>query len=148
LHGMAGSRRVVEIHGSTRGVVCLSCGRRLPVGAVLERVREGDDDPHCERCGGLLKTATISFGQSLIEEDLERCFAAAQTCDLCLAVGSTLSVWPAAAVPVEAVRAGAPLVIINDGATDLDAAASLRISGRAGVVLEALVDGLRAAPPG
>lgn len=147
LHGAAGSRRVVEIHGTTREAICLTCGRRTPVGTVLDRVRKGDDDPHCELCAGLLKTATISFGQALVEEDLERCFAAAQACDLCLAVGSTLSVWPAAAVPVEAVRAGAPLVIINDGATDLDEAASLRISGRAGAVLEALVDGLRAAPP-
>lgn len=142
LHSLAGSERVVEIHGTTRQVTCLSCGRRLPVASVLDRVREGDDDPHCELCGGLLKTATISFGQALVEEDLERSFAAARACDLCLAVGSTLSVWPAAAVPVEAVRSGAPLLIVNDGATDLDQAASLRITGRAGAVLEALVDGL------
>lgn len=142
LHHMAGSERVVEIHGTTRQAVCLTCGRRLPVATVLDRVREGDDDPHCELCGGLLKTATISFGQALVEEDLERSFAAARACDLCLAVGSTLSVWPAAGVPAEAVRCGAPLVIVNDGETDLDRAASLRISGRAGAVLEGLVEGL------
>ncbi|GAC1340030.1 MAG: NAD-dependent protein deacetylase [Candidatus Dormibacteria bacterium] len=142
LHTLAGSQHVVEIHGTTREAGCLSCGRRLPAATVLDRVREGDDDPHCELCGGLLKTATISFGQALVEVDLERSFAAAASCDLCLAVGSTLSVWPAAGVPVEAVRAGAPLVIVNDGETDLDQAASVRITGRAGAVLDALVDGL------
>jgi len=146
LHGIAGSERVVEIHGTTRQVACLSCGRRLPVATVLDRVREGDDDPRCELCGGLLKTATISFGQALVEEELERSFAAARACDLCLAVGSTLSVWPAAGVPMEAVRSGAPLVIINDGATDLDQAASVRICGRVGPVLETLVDGLVGLP--
>ena len=105
-------------------------------------MREGDDDPRCERCGGLLKTATISFGQALVADDLERAQAAADDCDACLAVGSTLSVWPAAGIPVRALRRGVPLVIVNDGATELDGAASVVVAGRAGDVLPRLVDGV------
>ncbi len=147
LHSLAGSQRVVEVHGTTREAGCLSCARRLPVDVVLDRVREGELDPHCELCGGLLKTATISFGQQLLEADLERAFAAARACDLCLALGSTLSVWPAAGIPVAAVQGGAPLLIVNDGPTELDELATLRISGRVGPALEALIDGLPAVPP-
>jgi len=132
LHQQAGSGDVIELHGTTRGAGCLECGLRLPMEVVLDRVREGDDDPHCEACGGLLKAATISFGQALIEADLERAMAVAERCDACLAVGSTLSVWPAAGVPLAAARRGARLVIVNDGETDLDDAASARIAGRCG----------------
>jgi NAD-dependent deacetylase len=140
LHQAAGSANVIELHGSTRQAGCLSCGRRMPIGVVLDRVREGEADPTCEACGGLLKAATISFGQALVEADVERAMAHATDCDLCLAVGSTLSVWPAAGVPLQAARTGARLVIVNDGETDLDAAASAVIQGRAGVVLPALVE--------
>ncbi|HEV7679751.1 MAG TPA: Sir2 family NAD-dependent protein deacetylase [Candidatus Dormibacteraeota bacterium] len=140
LHQAAGSRDVIELHGTTRQAGCLSCGRRMPISVVLDRVREGDGDPHCEICGGLLKPATISFGQALVDSDVDRAMALAGACDVCLAVGSTLSVWPAAGVPLHAARSGARLVIVNDGDTDLDTAASARIRGRAGVVLPALVE--------
>jgi NAD-dependent deacetylase len=113
---------------------------------VLDRVREGDDDPHCEHCGGIIKTATISFGQRLIEADMRRAVREAEQCDACLAVGSTLSVWPAAGIPVTAVRSGAPLVVLNDGATDLDHMANALIPGRAATVLPALVDALLDSP--
>jgi NAD-dependent deacetylase len=140
LHQLAGAVNVIELHGTTREVSCLECGRRLPVGVVLDRVREGDDDPHCELCGGLLKTATISFGQRLVEEDIEAAMGEAEQCDACLAVGSTLSVWPAAGVVVNAVRNGARLVILNDGRTDLDEMADARVGGRAGIVLPQLIE--------
>jgi NAD-dependent deacetylase len=117
------------------------------VASVLDRVREGDDDPHCELCGELLKTATISFGQSLVAEDLDAAMKEAERCDACLAVGSTLAVWPAAGVPVRAVKHGARLVIVNDGATDLDAMADAILPGKAGVVLPALIDALLAQSP-
>lgn len=143
LHQAAGSTDVIELHGTTREAGCLSCGRRLPMAVVLDRVREGDLDPHCEVCGGLIKAATISFGQALVEADVDRAMARAQDCDLCLAVGSTLSVWPAAGVPLHAARRGAPLVIVNDGETDLDGAAAAVIRGRAGTVLPALVDAVQ-----
>jgi NAD-dependent protein deacetylase/lipoamidase len=142
LHQKAGAGNVIELHGTTLEAVCLQCARRMPVQLVLERVREGDDDPHCETCAGLLKTATISFGQRLVEQDLERATKEAERCDACLAVGSTLSVWPAAGVPVHAVRNGADLVIVNDGETELDGMASAVVSGRAGEVLPALVNAL------
>ena len=147
LHQLAGAQNVIELHGTTREVVCLGCRRRLPVATVLDRVREGDDDPHCELCGELLKTATISFGQSLVAEDLDAAMNEAERCDACLAVGSTLAVWPAAGVPVRAVKHGARLVIVNDGATDLDGMADAILPGKAGVVLPALVDALLAQPP-
>jgi NAD-dependent deacetylase len=140
LHQRAGSTDVVELHGTTREAGCLSCGRRMPIGVVLDRVREGDSDPHCELCGGLLKTATISFGQMLIEADVERAMSAARACDICIAAGSTLSVWPAAGVPLEAARSGARLVIVNDSETDLDSAASALVRGRCGPVLSTLAE--------
>jgi NAD-dependent deacetylase len=139
LHQAAGSSQVIELHGSTRAAGCLTCGLRLPIEVVLSRVREGDLDPTCEVCGGLLKAATISFGQALVEADVSRAMELAGSCDVCLAVGSTLSVWPAAGVPLHAARTGARLVIVNDGDTDLDLAAAALIRGRAGTVLPALV---------
>jgi len=142
LHQKAGTDNVIELHGTTLEVTCLRCARRMPVQVVLERVREGDDDPHCETCGGLLKTATISFGQRLVEQDMERATEEAERCDACLAVGSTLSVWPAAGVPVHAVHHGGRLVIVNDGETELDGMASAILSGRAGDLLPALVEAL------
>lgn len=142
LHQLAGTRDVIELHGTTREAMCLECGRRMPVATVLDRVREGDEDPHCELCGGLLKTATISFGQRLVDSDVDRAMAEARRCDVCLAVGSTLSVWPAAGVPVTAVHSGARLVIVNQGPTDLDGMADAIVSAPAGEALPALVDAL------
>ena len=145
LHQEAGSTDVIELHGTTRRAGCLDCGVRMPIEVVLDRVREGDDDPHCEHCGGLLKSSTISFGQALVEADADRAMEVAERCDVCLAVGSTLSVWPAAGVPLAAARRGARLVIVNDGETDLDEAASGLIQGRCGDVLPALVEATVAA---
>jgi NAD-dependent deacetylase len=142
LHQRAGTVNVIELHGTTTEATCLECNRRMPIDVVLDRVREGDADPHCELCGGLLKTATISFGQPLVAADVDRALEEARLCDVCLAVGSTLSVWPAAGVPVEAVRHGGRLVIINEGVTDLDGMASLILSGKAGAVMTELADGL------
>ena len=106
LHQKAGTVNVIELHGTSSEAICLDCKRRMPIEVALDRVREGDEDPHCELCGGLLKTATISFGQPLVAADMDRAIEEARRCDVCLTVGSTLSVWPAAAVPVEAVRNG------------------------------------------
>jgi NAD-dependent deacetylase len=142
LHQKAGTVNVIELHGTSAEAMCLDCQRRMPVAIVLDRVREGDEDPHCEVCGGLLKTATISFGQALVAADVDHALEEARACDVCLAVGSTLSVWPAAGVPVEAVRNGARLVIVNEGVTDLDGMATLIRSGKAGEVLPELATAL------
>jgi NAD-dependent deacetylase len=142
LHQTAGTVNVIELHGTSSEAMCLDCNRRMPIDVALDRVREGDEDPHCELCGGLLKTATISFGQAMVAADMERAIEEARLCDVCLAVGSTLSVWPAASVPVEAIRHGGRLVIVNQGSTDLDGMAALILSGQAGAVMTELVAAL------
>jgi NAD-dependent deacetylase len=133
LHHLAGQdpARVIEIHGTMREVVCLVCADRRPMEHAMERVRQGDADPRCLAktggltCGGLLKSATISFGQSLVVEDLARAEAAARSCDVMLAVGSTLSVFPAAGVVPLAARAGAKVIVVNAEPTEMDALANV-----------------------
>jgi NAD-dependent deacetylase len=122
LHQRAGIEpsRVVEIHGTTRKAGCLRCTYRVEMEVVLGRVRAGEEDPACPDCGGILKSATISFGQSLVAADLARAEAAAVRCDLLLAVGSSLQVYPIAGVVPLAVRAGANLVIVNAEPTPFD----------------------------
>jgi NAD-dependent deacetylase len=153
LHQKAGTDpdRIVEIHGTTRDVVCLYCGDRQPSEPVHERVRGGEGDPSCLAvddegtvCGGILKPATISFGQSLVPEDLLRAETAAAECDLLLAVGSTLGVFPAAGLVPTAVQHGAVVVIVNGGPTEMDALADVVVHGRIGECLPALVEGLPA----
>ena len=147
LHQAAGSdpTLVVEIHGNTQQSVCLSCEHRQPIGAVLDRVRAGEADPACEQqvggspCGGILKSATISFGQSLVAADLSRAEAAAVTCEVLVAVGSTLAVYPAANIVPLAKGAGASVVIINGEHTAMDSLADELIHGDITATLRALV---------
>lgn len=131
LHHEAGSDpdRIVEIHGSVREVVCLGCDYRRPMQVALDRVRLGEDDPACPDCGGILKSSTISFGQGLVEADLRRAQAAAEACDLLLAVGSTLSVYPIANVVPVAKMAGARVAILNGGPTEMDDIADVVVRG-------------------
>jgi len=144
LHHAAGSGpgRVVEVHGTMREYQCLSCGQRGPMTEALDRVRAGEEDPPCRACGGILKSATISFGQSLVAEDLERAFEAARRCDLLLAVGSTLSVHPIADVVPLAVSQGARVVILNGSPTEMDDLADALITGSISHLLPALVEGI------
>ncbi len=147
LHLEAGTspERIVEIHGTMRDVVCLRCGDRNPMAAVLKRVAEGEEDPHCEapaaddRCGGLLKSATISFGQSLVPEDLARAEAAARACDLMLAVGTSLGVYPAAGLVPLARHSGGRVVILNGEPTPFDDEADVVLRGSISEVLPAIV---------
>ena len=104
---------VVEIHGTTRQAGCLSCSYRVRMEVVLERVRSGEHDPDCPECGGIMKSATISFGQNLVVEDLARAQAASDVADVLLAIGSSLTVNPIASVVPRAKRAGARLVIVS-----------------------------------
>jgi NAD-dependent deacetylase len=151
LHQAAGSdpERIVEIHGTMRQVVCTSCGTHTPMPDVLERVRAGEDDPACTAasgdttCGGILKSATISFGQNLVAEDLVRAEQAARACDLLLAVGSTLSVYPAAGLVPNAHLSGARVIIVNAEPTEYDAIAHV-VRGPISVVLPALVEAMNA----
>ncbi len=141
LHQKAGSspQRVIEIHGTIHEVTCLSCGERAPMQRALERVRAGEADPPCRSCGGILKSATISFGQSLVQQDLARADLAARSCDLLLAVGSTLSVYPIASVVPLAKRHGARVVIVNQEATEMDDLADALLCGSAGDLLPRLL---------
>jgi len=141
LHHRAGSdpAKVVEIHGTMREVECLSCGERAPMERALERVRAGEDDPPCRTCGGILKSATISFGQNLVAEDLMRAQLAAETCDLLLAVGSSLGVYPAAGMVPIAKESGAALIIVNAEPTPFDPIADAVLRGSISEVLPALI---------
>jgi len=141
LHQAAGSsrERVVEVHGTWREVMCLACGERAPMDRALARVRAGEEDPPCRSCGGILKSATISFGQSLVPDDIARAERAARNCDLMLAIGTKLSVWPVAAVVPAAKDAGARVVILNAEPTDMDALADVVLRGAIGELLPRLV---------
>src|SRR5438067_4516463 len=141
LHQKAGTdpTKVVEIHGTMRKVVCMSCGERAPMERALDRVRAGEEDPPCRTCGGILKSATISFGQSLVEDDLMRADAAARSCDLLLAVGSTLGVYPVAGVVPIAKRNGARVVILNAEPTPYDPIADAVLQGSISEILPAIV---------
>jgi NAD-dependent protein deacetylase/lipoamidase len=141
LHARAGSsaQRTIEIHGTIREYACLSCGARGPMGDALDRVRAGEQDPHCLTCGGLLKSATISFGQALVAEDLERAERATASCDLFLAAGTSLAVYPVAYLPEIALRSGARLVVVNQEPTPYDPHADAVLRGSVGKVLPALV---------
>ena len=144
LHLLAGSDpdRVVEVHGTIRDVMCLDCGDRAPMQRALDRVRAGEPDPPCRSCGGILKSATISFGQNLIPDDLARAMAAARATDLMLAVGTTLSVFPAADMVPLAVAHGAPVVIVNAEPTAMDDLADVVLRESISEVLPAIVAGL------
>ncbi len=141
LHQRAGTspERVVEIHGNAHETKCLGCGARTPMTETLERVRAGDPDPACERCGAILKSATISFGESLVPADLARSQAAASDADLFLAIGTSLAVYPAAGLPELALGAGAGLVIMNAEETPFDGYADAVVREPLGTSLPALV---------
>jgi NAD-dependent deacetylase len=148
LHQKAGSdpARIIEIHGNSSEIVCLRCHHRQPAEPVHERVRRGEADPSCAEvgqdgstCGGILKAATISFGQNLVAHDLRRAEAAAGACDLLVAVGSTLAVFPAANLVPLASRAGAAVVILNGGPTAMDPLADVVVNGPISELLPALV---------
>jgi NAD-dependent deacetylase len=141
LHQRAGNsaQRIVEIHGTIHEAVCMRCGERGPMQAVLDRVRAGEVEPPCLRCGGILKSATISFGQALIANDLERAERAARDCDLLLALGSTLAVFPVAGLVPLAAKNGAKIVIMNGEPTPMDSLATVALHGRLGELLPAVV---------
>ncbi|HEX6930926.1 MAG TPA: Sir2 family NAD-dependent protein deacetylase [Streptosporangiaceae bacterium] len=144
LHQRAGSPddRVLELHGTMYGVVCVGCGARTEMAATLDRVRAGDADPVCERCGGILKSATVMFGQPLDRAVLAAAARAAAGCDLMLAVGSTLTVEPAASLCAVAADAGARLVIVNRDPTPYDHLATEVIGEPIGVAIPRITDAL------
>jgi len=141
LHQRAGvpEARVIEIHGNTTYAVCLECGRRHELAPIRAAFEARGALPVCVDCGGLVKTATISFGQAMPVDEMRRAEEAAKACDLFLAIGSSLRVYPAAELPAIAKRAGARLVIVNREATELDPAADLVLRCEIGPTLGAAV---------
>jgi NAD-dependent deacetylase len=131
LHQFAGNSpaRVVEVHGTMRQVICMGCGWRGPMQETLARVRAGEDDPPCRDCGGILKSATISFGQQLVPEVIERALRAAEEAEVFLAVGTSLQVYPVAGALPAAKAAGARIVILNAEPTPMDGLADARLAG-------------------
>lgn len=146
LHRMAGSSRVIELHGNGTTVRCLDCGATEPRAGVQARL-DAEMPPRCPRCGGRhLKPAAVFFGEPLPAAAVESAYELARACDLMLVVGSSLAVYPAAYVPRQARRAGAPLVIVNAEPTPLDGDADVVIHGRSGEVLPQILQHLREAP--
>ena len=142
LHLAAGQSAeiVVEIHGNVREVKCMTCPWRGPMEETLDRVRAGEADPACTECGGILKSATISFGENLVAEDLERSQREAAQADVFLALGTSLVVYPAAALPEVALRSGAQLVVCNAEETPFDPYADAVFREQLGELVPALAE--------
>jgi NAD-dependent deacetylase len=134
LHERAGSKEVVEVHGSIRTSSCPGCGERYALERVLELL-EQEDAPACPACGEILKPDVVFFGELLPVEQIDRAFALAREASLMLVVGSALEVHPVAGLPLETLSAGGELAIVSEGATPFDSHAALRIGRRAGEVL-------------
>ncbi len=141
LHQRGGTpgERVLELHGTMFGVVCVSCGDRTSMADALDRVRAGEDDPACLRCAGILKSATVMFGESLDRSVLAKAIRAARECDLMLAIGSTLTVEPAASMCAIAVEHGAALVVVNRDPTPYDVLAAAVITEPIGTAVPRIV---------
>jgi NAD-dependent deacetylase len=148
LHQRAGSsaERVIELHGTMFAVECLDCRLRTPMHDVLDRVDAGEPDPPCLRCGGIQKSATISFGQALHADVLAAALRATADCDLFLALGTSLQVQPAAGLCDVAITRGARLVIVNADPTPYDGLAAAVLRGRIGDVLPRLVSSALCTP--
>jgi NAD-dependent deacetylase len=142
LHQIAGNspERVIEVHGTMRRFMCWGCGMRGPMQLVLERVRAGEADPPCRDCGGVLKSDTISFGQQLVPEVIDRAMQAAGEADFVLAVGTSLQVYPVAGAVDIARSAGARIVIVNAQPTPFDEVADAVFHESISETLPALLD--------
>ncbi len=145
LHQKAGNspEKIIEIHGTAFSVSCLSCGKKYDRDLIEERLKSGVKVPYCDDCGGILKPDTVSFGQAMPQDKMEQAFRYARECDLCMALGSSLVVYPAASIPIHASDSGAKLIIINRDKTPLDDRAALVINFSAGKALGTIIDMLR-----
>ncbi len=147
LHQIAGNspEKVIEVHGSMRRFMCWGCGMRGPMQLVLERVRAGEADPACRDCGGILKSDTISFGQQLVPEVIDRAMQVAADAEVFIAVGTTLQVYPVAGTVDLARRAGARVVIVNAEPTPYDGVADAVFNESISAVLPAIISGRESA---
>jgi len=141
LHQAAGvpDHGVAEVHGNVRKSLCMGCDARWVTSEVLEWVDAGMADPHCPRCGSIVKTTTVMFGELLPDDEMDKARSMAESADAVLVIGSTLGVYPAALIPLSVVRRGAPMVIINIGATDHDQLARVKLEASAGTTVGMLI---------
>ncbi len=141
LHQTAGvpDDKVLELHGNMQWAVCLSCGQRYPLAQIKARLDTGDETPDCEVCHGILKPAVILFGEALPVKVLEEATQRSYNCDLCIVIGSSLVVYPAAYMPIYAVESGAKLVIINISPTPMDQQATVLIRAKAGETMPGII---------
>lgn len=146
LHHASGleDTHVAELHGNVRTTRCVGCGDSWETETVLQWVEAGQSDPACPGCGGIVKTATVMFGELLPEEEMQKAFLFLSKADAVLVVGSTVAVWPAADVVMRAANLALPIVIVNQGATEADRLAVAKLDAAIGDVLPALVDGVLA----
>jgi NAD-dependent protein deacetylase/lipoamidase len=135
--------RIIELHGNTRYAKCLDCGARAELPSIRAHFEKTGEPPDCQFCAGMLKTATISFGQSMPEIEMARAESATRACDLFLVLGSSLVVYPAAGFPLLAKRRGARLVIVNREETQQDGVADLVLHTEIGPTLRGAVDRLK-----
>lgn len=146
LHQAAGLPEgvVVELHGTAHRIRCLSCRAEADDAEVRARWEDGESDPGCLECGGILKAAVVSFGEAMPAAAMDIATTWATSADVALAIGSTLSVYPAAFIPLEVAERGRPLIILNRGPTDHDHMATVRLDGAIGDLLPPLVDAVAA----
>jgi len=137
-----GESRIIELHGNTGYAKCLDCGARAEIVDIRRHFDAAGDAPDCAMCGGILKTATISFGQPMPEVPMARAASAAEACDMMLVLGSSLGVYPAAGFPLLACRRGVPFAIVNREATAQDRFADLVIHGEIGPTMERVIAAL------
>ncbi|MDP2954326.1 MAG: NAD-dependent deacylase [Chloroflexota bacterium] len=142
LHLKAGNseERVLELHGAVRWVICLNCGKRYTQEEIKMRLAEGEEIPECDDCHGILKAATVSFGQAMPVRETQEAEQRSRNCDLFIVIGSSLVVYPAAYMPLYAVEGRAKLVIINDSPTPMDQQAQVLIQDKAGPVMSRIVE--------
>ena len=146
LHQKAGvpEDMVFQLHGDLSHAVCLNCRKRYPMEEIAEWLSSGIDDPECKQCSGMLKPDAVLFGEQLPVQALMESERRSRTCDICIAMGSTLTVYPAALIPQYAAQSGAKFIIINMGPTELDSLADIRIEGKAGMIASEILKRVKA----
>lgn len=144
LHQAAGlpDEAISELHGNVKSCHCIECGATWPTEVILQRVDAGEEDPHCDRCGGVIKTSVVMFGEMLDPETMSRAFMFLSQSDAILVLGSTVAVSPASDVVLRAALQPMPIVIVNKGETEADHLAAARIDGAIGDHLPALVEAI------
>lgn len=140
LHQAAGNSNVIELHGTNMTASCLTCQQQWPIATIQQRLEDGDLDPHCSECDGLIKPDTISFGQSMPEQKMESAYRAAASCDLLIMIGSSLEVQPANQFPMIAHQAGAKLIFINRTPTPYDQIAMVNFTDSASKTMKLLLE--------